>query len=242
VDFAHRLGDPVIPAAFKSFTRLAPGRRFLFFPLICFFLALQTDAAMAAFEDAMEAYRKGNFVAAFREWEPLAKAGDPQSLHMLGFLYAKGRGVEKNLTETARLWRQAAEKGHPPAQFTLGNLYLKGTGVGRDPAEAVRWIGKAANAGYGEAQFLFGVLHARGEGVERDVIQAYMWLDLAADQKGLEPGALWDSLAPYLTPDEVREANRQINDWNRKPGGGGPQSKKGGGGPQSKEGGGAAKK
>jgi len=219
MDIAHRLGDPVIPAAaFKPFARLAIRRRVLLFPLICLFTAAQISASLAGFEGGMEAYRRGDFEAAFREWEPSARAGDPQSLHMLGFLYAKGRGIEKDLAETARLWRRAAEQGHPPAQFTLGNLYLKGKGVGRDAAEAVRWIGRAANAGYGEAQFLFGVLHARGEGVERDIIQAYMWLDLAADQKGLEPGALWDAIAPYLTPEEVREGNRQINDWNRKPG------------------------
>jgi len=216
-----RVGRSVIVAqpneAYSAF-QLALRRRFLLVAAICLSLIFHAQAAAAGFEDGMEAYRRGEFSAAFREWEPLAKAGDPQSLHMLGFLYAKGRGVEKDLSQTLIMWRQAAEQGHPPAQFTLGNLYLKGKGVGRDAAEAARWIGKAANAGYGEAQFLLGVLHARGEGVARDVVQAYMWLDLAADQKGLEPGALWDAIAPYLTPEEVLEGNRQINDWNRKPG------------------------
>ncbi len=184
------------------------------------FLSLAISAAITAradFDAGLDAYAKEDFDAAFREWLPAAKGGDPNSQQMLGFLYARGRGVEKNVPEAVKWWRKAAEQGHAPAQFTLGNLYRNGIGIAKDEKEAVKWITRAADGGFADAQYLLGILHARGEGVERDLVKSYMYLDMAAEQKGLEPGALWGAITPYLSPAEIREAGRLIKKWRDKP-------------------------
>jgi TPR repeat protein len=45
----------------------------------------------------------------------------------LAFLYATGRGVEKNEIEAARLFRKAAEQGNAIAQHSLGIMYASGS-------------------------------------------------------------------------------------------------------------------
>ncbi len=188
---------------------------FTFIPL---FLALAASlAAPAGFEEGLAAYKNRDFASALFELRPAAEAGDPRAQHMLGFLYAQGRGVEKDIAKTLDLWRRSAAQGHPPAQFTLGSLYRKGMGVEEDKKKAAEWIGRAADGGYADAQYLYGVMLAQGDGVGRDLAAAYMWLDVAAAQRGLEAGAYWEAIDPFLGPAERREAERQKKRWLSKP-------------------------
>ncbi len=174
-------------------------------------------SSAADFDTGFRDYQKKNYAAAFHEWLGAANEGDPKSQHMLGFLYARGRGTGKNFAEAVKWWQRAAEQGHPPAQFTLGNLYLKGIGVARDKKKAAELISRAADGGFADAQFLLGILYARGEGVKRDLVNAYMYLDMAGEQKGLEPGANWGAITQYLSPVERREAERLLKKWRGKP-------------------------
>ena len=176
-------------------------------------LLLGANTARADFDAGLLAYEKGDYVTAFRHWQPAAKRGDPHALHMLGFLYASGRGVPLDAERTVKLWRQAADQGFAPAQYTLGSLFREGLGVEQDLNKAAHWIGRAADAGYPDAQYDYGVMHATGEGVEPDLSMAYMWLDLAADTKGLEPGTFWKNIDKLLTPAQRLEADRLKKNW-----------------------------
>ncbi len=188
---------------------------FTFIPL---FLALAASlAAPAGFDEGLAAYKNRDYAAALAEFRPAAEAGDPRAQHMLGFLYAQGRGVEKDIAKTLEWWRLSAGQGHPPAQFTLGSLSRTGMGVEEDKKKAAEWIGRAADAGYADAQYLYGVMLAQGDGVGRDLAAAYMWLDMAAAQKGLEAGAYWGAIESFLSPAERREAERQKKRWLDKP-------------------------
>ncbi len=188
------------------------GKRFFLFFVLA--LGLVAFDARADFQTGMAAYGDGDYAGALKEWEPAAQQGDVYAQHMMGFLYAKGRGVKRDLGRAVSWWTRAAESGHPPAQFVLGKIYLKGIGVAPDIEAGARWIERAAEAGFAEAQIFYGALYAKGEGVPRDLVQAYMWLDLAASVKNREPGTFWDTITPYLTPKEIRAANKQINKWN----------------------------
>ena len=48
----------------------------------------------------MDAYHNGDYKTALGEWLPKAKKGDPYAQHMIGFLYASGRGVELKPEQT----------------------------------------------------------------------------------------------------------------------------------------------
>lgn len=63
--------------------------------------------AQADFLAGFAAYKRGDYAAAYQEWEPLAKAGDAVAQFNLGALFEKGRGVTQDLDE-AYFWYQKA--------------------------------------------------------------------------------------------------------------------------------------
>ncbi len=176
-------------------------------------LVLLARPGWAGFEAGLEAYEKNDYATALKEWLPAAENGDPYAQHMLGFLYAQGRGVAINPAQTVAWWKKAAGQGFAPAQYTLGQLYRRGLGVKRDLEKASDWIGRAADAGYPDAQHAFGVMYVTGEGVESDLSTAFMWLDLAADTRGLPPGTFWPDVDKYLTPTQRLEADQLKKSW-----------------------------
>lgn len=176
---------------------------------------LSPGLAWSDFDSGYEAYERGDYKTAYDEWFPAAQKGDPYAQHMLGFLFANGRGVPMRPDQTVKWWLRAAEQGFAPAQYTLGSLYREGLGVKRDLDKAARWIGRAADAGYPDAQYDYGVMHATGEGVKADLSTAYMWLDLAANTKGLQPGAFWKNIDKLLTPTQQLEADKLKKTWDQ---------------------------
>ena len=174
------------------------------------------EMARADFDAGLQAYHVKNYKLALENWLPAANAGDSHAQHMIGFLYAHGRGVKKDLKQTLNWWRRAAKQGHLPAQFTLGNLYLNGIGTKRDMKQAAKWIGGAADGGFADAQFIYGLMHAKGEGVKRNIEMAMMWLNLAARKKGVAPSAYWTAILPYLTPSERNDTRKLLEDWKPK--------------------------
>ena len=172
-----------------------------------------TPPAEADFDAGFAAYERGDFKTAAREWRPAASKGDPHAQHMLGFLYARGRGVPLSPDQTVKLWRQAADQGFAPAQYTLGTLYREGLGVKQDLEKAVKWIGRAADGGYPDAQFDFGVMHVTGEGLKPDLSMAFMWIGLAAETRGIEPARMWATIDKLLTPAQRLEADQLKKSW-----------------------------
>ena len=108
-----------------------------------------------------------------------AARGDAQSQGMLGFLYANGQGVPKDLVQAAYWYRKAADQGHADAQVSLGVCYTRGQGVTRDEVEAAKWFRKAAEQGHTIAQDNMGISYAYGKGVVKDEIEAYAYWNLA---------------------------------------------------------------
>jgi Sel1 repeat-containing protein len=80
-----------------------------------------------------------------------AGAGDADAQRILGVLYERGRGVQKDLVESAAWTRNAAEEGRADAQWSLSYKYEKGEGVPKDKALACAWKEKAAEQNYPDA-------------------------------------------------------------------------------------------
>ncbi len=150
-------------------------------------LALAAPAG-ADFYGGLDAYDRGDYAGALREWRPLAEAGDPSAQANLGVLYWRGEGVEEDHAEAVRWFRLAAEQGNSIAQDNLGQMYYLGQGVERSEMEAVRWIRAAAAQGDAGAQLRLGSLYAEGIGVERDPETAVLWWRRSAEQGNAEAG------------------------------------------------------
>ena len=55
--------------------------------------------AWADFQDGLDAYDRGDYSTAFKEWLPLAKAGNGEAQLRLGAMYAKGQGVPQDFAQ-----------------------------------------------------------------------------------------------------------------------------------------------
>ncbi len=101
--------------------------------------------AHANYWEGHEAFRRGDYATAYREYLRLAELGHAAAQFNLGYLYHHGLAVPRNPTEAAKWYRASAEQGRVEAQFSLGTLYETGTGVPRDQALAYRWYNLAAS-------------------------------------------------------------------------------------------------
>jgi TPR repeat protein len=114
------------------------------------FLILPFALAFPLFADfhaGLQAYQKGDYVTAAKEWRPLADQGDVEAQFNLGLLYLDGHGVPKSYAEAVDWFRRAAEQGYAAAQHNLGAMYATGHGVKRDYIQAYKWFNICAAQG-----------------------------------------------------------------------------------------------
>jgi len=175
-----------------------------------------TASARADFKAGENAYHRGDYATALREWQPLAKQGHAVAQYHLGLLYSNGQGVQKDDAQARQWYEKAAVQGHAEAQVNLGILLDYGRGGPQEFKMAVRWYLRAANQGNELAQRKLGLLYERGDGVPKDFVQAYMWYKLGA-ASGVKAGVvLLDALAIRMTSEELLEAQKLAREWKPK--------------------------
>ena len=185
----------------------------LIFIIFLFTAIPVSNFAQADFYKGQEAYDRGDFETALREWLIDANQGDADAQYNLGVMYANGRGVLQDYAEAAYWYRLAADQGLSQAQYNLGLMYAKGEGVPENDAEAVEWFRLAAGQWYAAAQFNLGLMYAFGEGVPENYITAYMWYNLAAAQGDDHASQNKNSLREFMTPEQIAEAQRLSTEW-----------------------------
>ena len=84
--------------------------------LVAFFLCLPVDA-----QDKGERLPKD-----IPSLKALAEKGDAKAQASLGWMYEKGRGVEKDFKEAVKWYRKSAEQGNAYGQSKLGLMYKNG--------------------------------------------------------------------------------------------------------------------
>ena len=77
----------------------------------------------------------------------IAAKGHPLGEHVVGLVYAEGRGVQQEDAQAAKWFRNAAEQGMPLAQGKIGLMYAKGQGVPQNNVLAHKWISLFAALG-----------------------------------------------------------------------------------------------
>src|SRR3990167_7573350 len=150
----------------------------LFSLVVTVFFLMAGTGAQAGLQEGIDAYGKGNYPAALKEFRPLAAKGNAAAQSILGFMYANGQGVPQDYNKAEAWYRKAAAQGDADAQTFLGIMYGRGQGVPQDYKEAAAWYRKAAEQGNAPAQFNLGVMYANGQGVPLDMVEAYKWFSL----------------------------------------------------------------
>ena len=167
----------------------------------------------ADFQTGLEAYERGDFATALREWRPLAEQGHAVAQNNLGAMYDNGEGVPEDDVEAVKWYRKAAEQGYALAQFGLGRMYGSGRGVPQDDAEAVRWYRKAAEQGDAAAQSRMGFMYALGEGVPQDDVQAYAWFNISVAQGNKDDEDVKRRTAESMTRGEISRAQQLAREY-----------------------------
>ncbi|KRA82661.1 SPOR domain-containing protein [Altererythrobacter sp. Root672] len=156
--------------------------------------------AMADVKAGVDAWSRGDFAVAVREWEAPAANGDADAMFNLAQAYRLGRGVPIDAGRAEDLYARAAAAGHIRAADTYGLMLFQD---GRREA-ALPYVQAAARRGDPRAQYLLGVAHFNGDLLERDWARAYALLTLANGQ-GLPQAAAALSEMDQAIPLEQRQ-------------------------------------
>lgn len=137
----------------------------------------------ANFSKACEHLKTNKFKDAHDKLKVLAGKNHAKSMTVLGLLYERGLGVEKDLNKAADYYKQAASKGLPEAESRLGHLLLEsGDKIKKQSQSAEYWIERAAQHGVAEAQATLGRLYYEGNHLPINNSEAVRWLRQAASQ------------------------------------------------------------
>ena len=110
-------------------------------------LAFAAPAAAQDFNAGLEAYQRGDYAAALREFRALAEQGHATAQTNLGIMYHDGLGVPQDYAEALSWYKKAAALGNVFAYYNLGLMYSKGDGVAQDVVLAHMWWTLAASQG-----------------------------------------------------------------------------------------------
>jgi len=141
------------------------------------FLLIASGSAWADFNEALAAYRKGDFETAMAEWAILAKYGDAAAQTNIGEMYLRGEGVKKDRDLAIYWFRRAADHDFAEAQYRLGRANL-----GYDNEEAARWFKEAVKQGHVPSLNHLATLYEQGQGVPKDLGAAFHLRHQAADR------------------------------------------------------------
>lgn len=149
--------------------------------------------ALADVKAGVDAWSRGDYAAAVREWREPAAQGNPDAQFNMAQAYRLGRGVERDQNQAEIFYAKAAAQGHIKAADNYGLMLFQ---AGRRE-EAMPYVVAASDRGDPRAQYLIGIAHFNGDLVEKDWVRAYALLTLA-NSAGL----------PQATP-----AIRQMDDY-----------------------------
>ena len=181
---------------------------------IVFLMSLSPVAVLADYQDGRDAFDRGDYSTALKEFEILVKQNDPRGQYALAVMYDIGEGVLQSSKEAVKYYRLAAAQNFANAQNNLGVAYDRGEGVGTDYKEAMKWYLLAAERGNKDAPNNIGVLYMIGFGVPRSFAKAYTWFAIAG---GGDSEAISNKnfVKKRLTPEQLVESQRRADEWQR---------------------------
>ena len=160
------------------------------------------------FQKGIEAYKKGDFANAIKEWILLAEDGDEKAQYFLGLIYYKGKGVPQDYKTALKWYTLSAEQGNKVAQYNLGVMYSFGLGVIPDYKTALKWYNLSSEQGNALAQYNLGRLYYLGNGVKENMVYAHMWVNLASLNGFEMVEKINELLIEIMTPSQIQEAQK----------------------------------
>jgi uncharacterized protein len=139
-------------------------------------LAMIGTSASADVKTGVDAWSRGDYPAAIKEWRPLAINGDADAQFNLGQAYKLGRGVPVDFKLAEGWYRKAADQGHFQAEDNLGLILFQNG----DRPKAMPYIEKSANRGEPRAQYVYATALFNGDLAKKDWVRAYALMTRAS--------------------------------------------------------------
>ena len=130
--------------------------------ILCLALVSFSVGCSDDFQKGVEAYDKGDYETALKEWRPFAKQGNANAQFNLGQMYRNGYGVPQDYKTAVKWYTLSAEQGFVEAQANLGVMYALGRGVIEDKVYAHMWGNISNSNGYEGGKKLMDYLLEQG--------------------------------------------------------------------------------
>jgi uncharacterized protein len=137
---------------------------------------LISSPAMADVKAGVDAWERGDYPGAVKEWRGPAINGDADAQFNLGQAYKLGRGVPADLKQAEDWYQKAAIQGHLQANDNYGLVLFQNGNRQR----AMPYIEKSAARGEPRAQYLLGTALFNGDLVGKDWVRAYALMTRAS--------------------------------------------------------------
>lgn len=154
------------------------GRKLFVAMLLAASGVILSSSALADTKAGVDAWTRGDYPTAIKEWQAAAAKGDIDALFNLGQAYKLGKGVPQDMVKAEELFGRAAAQGHLQAADNYGLLLFQRG----EKARALPFIRAAADRGDPRAQYLLGIAHFNGDMVAKDWPRAYALVSLARNQ------------------------------------------------------------
>lgn len=149
----------------------------------------------------VDAWSRGEYELAVKEWRQPALAGDADAQFNLGQAYKLGRGVKTDLDVALDWYRKAAAQGHVQAADSCGHLLHYQTKI----SEALPFLTASSDRGEPRAQYLLATELFNGINIGKDWVRAYALMTRASSAGMASASRSLAQMDQYI-PIEERQA------------------------------------
>jgi uncharacterized protein len=180
---------------------MATGSHLIKVALVGLILSVASAPALADVKAGVDAWSRGEYEAAVKQWREPALKGDADAQFNMGQAYKMGRGVKTDLNVALDWYKKAAAQGHLQAADSYGHLLHYQGKV----AEALPFLQASADRGDPRAQYLLATELFNGTHIGKDWVRAYA-LMTRASSAGMAPASRSLAQMDQYIPLEQRQA------------------------------------
>ncbi len=164
-------------------------------------LSLVATPAVADVKAGVDAWSRGEYETAVKQWRDPALKGDPDAQFNMGQAYKMGRGVKTDLNVALDWYRKASAQGHLQAADSYGHLLHYQNKI----PESLPYLQASAERGDPRAQYLLGTELFNGVHTAKDWVRAYA-LMTRASSAGMAPASRSLAQMDQYIPLDQRQA------------------------------------
>jgi uncharacterized protein len=179
-------------------------------------LALGTTVvpAIADVKDGVDAWGRGEFEAAVKEWRTAALKGDPDAQFNMGQAYKMGRGVKQDLDVALDWYRRAAQQGHTKSADSYGHLlYYKGM-----IRESLPYLQASSTRGEPRSQYYLATELFNGTNIAKDWVRSYALMTRASSSGMSAASRSLAQMDQYIPLEQRQEATVLASELERQAG------------------------